>query len=94
MSSGGTMRLYTRTIEEANVGSSSGSHSSFLDSAWPSGALAVHGRHAGGEDVGPAAALFKTQMEFNKMNRMRTNAGYVYVGIKRRAALVYSGRGR
>lgn len=35
--------------------------------------------------------LFKAQMEFNKMNRMRTNAGYVYVGIKRRAALVYSG---
>ena len=28
--------------------------------------------------------LFKAQMELNKMNRMRTNAGYVYVGIKRR----------
>jgi hypothetical protein len=24
--------------------------------------------------------MFKTHMEFNKMNRMRTNAGYVYVG--------------
>ena len=28
--------------------------------------------------------LFKAQMEFNKMNRMRTTAGWVYVGIKRR----------
>ena len=28
--------------------------------------------------------LFKAQMEFNKVARMRTNAGYVYVGTKRR----------
>jgi hypothetical protein len=35
--------------------------------------------------------LFKAQMEFNKMNKMRTTAGWVYVGIKRRASLVYSG---
>ncbi len=41
---------------------------------------AAHGRHAGGSNVGPAAALFKAQMEFNKMNKMRTTAGYVYVG--------------
>ena len=35
--------------------------------------------------------LFKAQMEFNKMNKMRTTAGWVYVGIKRRASLVYGG---
>ena len=26
--------------------------------------------------------LFKAQMEFNKVARMRTNAGYVYVGAR------------
>ena len=36
------------------------------------------GSGRGGDGVGDA------QMEFNKMNRMRTTAGWVYVGIKRR----------
>ncbi len=32
--------------------------------------------------------LFKAQMEFNKVTRMRSNAGYVYMGIRRRAEAV------
>lgn len=35
--------------------------------------------------------LFKAQMEFNKVTRMRTNAGYVYVGIRRLESLASHG---